>query len=81
MEQKLFNRVTKKLKEILEKLKVSHIRYESYSDNHRQPFEFVIGENVFLKVSTMKGFTRFGKKGKLEPSYISSLRFMTGLEM
>ncbi|KAK4734240.1 hypothetical protein R3W88_008501 [Solanum pinnatisectum] len=31
---------------------------------------FRTGENVFLKVSPMKGVMRFGKKGKLSPRYI-----------
>ncbi|KAK4713718.1 hypothetical protein R3W88_019625 [Solanum pinnatisectum] len=32
---------------------------------------FHTGEKVLLKVSTMKGVMRFGKKGKLSPRYIS----------
>ena len=36
----------------------------------RQPLEFNKGDYVYLKVSPMKGVTRFGVKGKLAPRYI-----------
>lgn len=32
--------------------------------------EFANGDKVFLKVAPMKGVTRFGKRGKLNPRYI-----------
>jgi hypothetical protein len=32
--------------------------------------EFEVGDQVFLKVSPMKGVIRFGKKGKLSPRYV-----------
>ena len=38
--------------------------------NRRQPLEFEVGEQVFLKVSPMRGTMRFGKKGKLSPRYV-----------
>jgi hypothetical protein len=36
----------------------------------RSNLEFTAGDKVFLRVAPMKGFTRFGKKGKLNPRYI-----------
>jgi hypothetical protein len=32
---------------------------------------FEVGDQVFLKVSPMKGVMHFGKKGKLSPRYVS----------
>ena len=32
--------------------------------------EFNVGDYVFLKVSSMRGVTRFGVKGKLAPRYV-----------
>ena len=32
--------------------------------------EFAVEDQVFLKVSPIKGIMRFGKKGKLSPRYI-----------
>jgi hypothetical protein len=34
------------------------------------PLHFLVGDYVYLKVSPMKGVTRFGVKGKLAPRYI-----------
>ncbi|WMV40876.1 hypothetical protein MTR67_034261 [Solanum verrucosum] len=34
------------------------------------------GEQVLLKVSPMKGVTRFGKQGKLSPRYICSFEVL-----
>ena len=38
--------------------------------------EFEVGDHVFLKISPMKGVTRFGKKGKLAPRYIGPFEIL-----
>jgi len=38
--------------------------------------EFAKGEKVFLRVAPMKGVTRIGKKGKLNPRYIGPLKIL-----
>jgi hypothetical protein len=43
---------------------------KSYADKHRRKLEFEIGDYVYIKVSSMKGIVRFGKKGKLSPRYV-----------
>ena len=37
---------------------------------HRWEVEFSVGDYVFLKVSLMRGVTRFGIKAKLAPRYV-----------
>ncbi|XP_047260397.1 uncharacterized protein LOC124893436 [Capsicum annuum] len=59
-----------KVKVIQQRLKTAQSRHKSYADIRRRGLEFSIGDWVFLKVSPMKGVTRFGKKGKLSPRYI-----------
>ncbi|XP_039154742.1 uncharacterized protein LOC120286532 [Eucalyptus grandis] len=49
------------------RLKIAQSRQKSYADKRRRPLEFQVGEHVFLKVSPMRGTSRFGKKGKLSP--------------
>jgi hypothetical protein len=43
---------------------------KNYTDKRRSPLEFEVGDNVYLRVSPMKGVRRFGIKGKLAPRYI-----------
>jgi hypothetical protein len=45
-------------------------RQKSYADKRRRPLEFKVRDRVFLKVSSMRGVMRFGKKGKLSPKFI-----------
>jgi hypothetical protein len=55
---------------IPEALKEDQARQKSYVDKRRQPLYFQVEDYVYLKVSPMKGVSRFGVKGKLAPRYI-----------
>jgi hypothetical protein len=55
---------------IRKRMLTAQSRQKSYADQHRRQLEFEIGDQVFLKVSPMKGVIRFGKKGKLSPRYV-----------
>jgi hypothetical protein len=55
---------------IQDNLRAAKSRQESYANKRHQPFEFEVGNHVYLKVSSMKGIKRFGVKGKLAPRYI-----------
>jgi hypothetical protein len=59
-----------KVQRIIHNLKEAQARQKSYADKQRQPLYFQVGDHVYLKVSPMKGVTRFGVKGKLAPRYI-----------
>lgn len=48
-------------------------------DKTLRPLEFELGNVVMLEVLPIKGVPRFGKKGKLAPRYIGSLRFLNRL--
>jgi hypothetical protein len=47
-------------------------RQKSYADKRCHPWEFEVGDHVYIQVSPMKGVRRFGIKGKLAPHYIGS---------
>jgi hypothetical protein len=51
-------------------LKEAQARQKSYADKRCQPLYFQVKDYVYLKVSPMKGVTRFRVKGKLAPQYI-----------
>jgi hypothetical protein len=59
-----------KVQRIIHNLKEAQARQKSYADKRRQPLYFQVEDYVYLKVSPMKGVTRFGVKGKLAPRYI-----------
>jgi hypothetical protein len=51
-------------------MKEAQARQKSYADKRRIPLYFLVGDYVYMKVSPMKGVSRFGVKGKLAPRYI-----------
>ncbi|GKD84743.1 putative reverse transcriptase domain-containing protein [Tanacetum coccineum] len=51
-------------------------RQKSYADKRLKPLEFEVGDMVLLKVSPWKGAMRFGKRGKLSPSYIGPFKVL-----
>ena len=66
----LIEETTEKVRTIRDRLKTVQSRQKSYADPHRREVTFEVGDFVFLKVSPMRGVTRFGVKGKLAPRYV-----------
>jgi hypothetical protein len=66
----LVKETKEKVQRIIHNLKKAQTRQKSYADRRRQPLYFLVGDYVYLKVSPMKGVSRFGVKGKLTPRYI-----------
>jgi hypothetical protein len=60
-----------KVQRIIHNLKEAQARQKIYADKRRQLLYFHVEDYVYLKVSPMKGVSRFGVKGKLAPRYIS----------
>jgi hypothetical protein len=60
-----------KVQRIIHNLKEAQARQKSYANKRRQPLYFQVEDYVYLKVSPMKGVSRFGVKGKHAPRYIS----------
>ena len=53
-----------KVRLIRQRLQAAQSCQNSYVDKRRKPLEFQVGEQVLLKVSPVKGVTRFGLRGK-----------------
>jgi hypothetical protein len=62
--------MTEQVKLIREKMKAAQDRQKSYSDLHRRPDEYAVGDKVLLRVSSVTGMVRFGARGKLRPRFI-----------
>jgi hypothetical protein len=62
--------VEEKVQWTIHSLKEAQARQKSYADKRHRPLYFQVKYYVYLKVSPMKGVTRFGVKGKLAPRYI-----------
>jgi hypothetical protein len=64
--------IEEKVQRIIHNLKEAQARQKSYAHKRRIPLYFLVGDYVYLKVSPMKGVSRFGVKGKLAPRYIGT---------
>ena len=65
-----------KVQLIRDRLKKAQSHQKSYADVRRRELEFQVDDWVFLKVSSMKGLMRFGKKGKLSPRYVGPYKIL-----
>jgi len=65
-----------KVRMIRDRLQTTQSRQKNYADKRRHSLEFVVSENVFLKVSLTKGIFKFRKKGKLSPSFIGPFEIL-----
>ncbi|GJW44570.1 putative reverse transcriptase domain-containing protein [Tanacetum coccineum] len=70
----LIHETTEKIVQIKQRIQAARDRQKSYADVRRKPLEFQVGNRVMLKVSPWKWVVRFGKRGKLNPTYIGPFK-------
>jgi hypothetical protein len=58
------------VRHIQDNLKAVKSHQGTYANKRHRPLEFKVGDQVYLRVSPVKGMKRFGVKGKLVPRYI-----------
>jgi hypothetical protein len=68
----LVKETEEKVERIRHNLKEAQAPQKNYADKRRRPLVFQAEDHVYLKVTPMKGVSRFGVKGKLAPRYIGS---------
>ncbi|GJY78737.1 hypothetical protein Tco_0484538 [Tanacetum coccineum] len=51
-------------------------RQKSYADKKCKPMDFQVGDKVMLKVSSLKGVVRFGKRVMLNPRYVGPFKVL-----
>jgi hypothetical protein len=62
-----------KVPKIIYNMKKAQVRQKSYADKRRMPLCFLEGDYVYLKVSPIKGVSRFGVKGKFHSLYLGNV--------
>ena len=67
---------SEKVSLIRQRLLMAQSWQKSYADARRRPFEFEVGDHVFLKVIPKRGVVRFGKQGKLSPRFIGPFEIL-----
>ncbi|GJZ60359.1 hypothetical protein Tco_0616175 [Tanacetum coccineum] len=72
----LIREMTEKIIQIKNRLLTACSRQKSYADRRTKPLEFEVGDMVLLKVSSLKGVVRFGKRGKLSPRYLGPFKIL-----
>ena len=67
----------KQVREIRDRLQLTKSWQKSYYDAKHRQLNFKPGEQVYLRVTPMKGVKRFQTRGKLAPRYIGPFLVMT----
>jgi hypothetical protein len=70
----------KKVQRIIHNLKKAQVRQKSYADKRRMPLYFLVRDYVYLKVSPMKGVTRFGVKESLHPGTLVHSLYLNSVD-
>ncbi|GJX06505.1 putative reverse transcriptase domain-containing protein [Tanacetum coccineum] len=70
----IIHETTEKIIQIKNRIQATRDRQKSYANIRRKPMVFQVGDKVMLKVSPWKGVVRFGKRGKLNPRYVSPFK-------
>ena len=68
--------VAEAIEKIRARMLASQDRQKSYANPKRRNVEFQVGDHVFLRVSSMRGVKRFGKKGKLSPRFVGPFEIL-----
>ncbi|KAI0498751.1 hypothetical protein KFK09_019643 [Dendrobium nobile] len=66
----------KKINLIKERLKAAQDRQQKYYNQKHRFVEFQVGDFVYVKVSPMKGVSRFGRVSKLSPRYVGPFEIL-----
>ena len=72
----LIRDTSEKVSLIRQRLLTAQSWQKSYADVRCWPFEFEVGDHVFLKVMPKTGVVRFGKRGKLSPRFIGPFKIL-----
>lgn len=60
----------------IKNIQITQSREKSFANTRRRDLEFEVGSHVFPWVTPLKGVTKFGKRGKLNPHFIRSFEIL-----
>ena len=66
----LLKQTTKKVRMVRNRMQASQSRQKAYADRRRRPFEFAMGDHVFLRVTRTTGVGRVLRSKKLSPKFL-----------
>jgi hypothetical protein len=69
-----------RVQRIIHNLKEAQARQKSYADKRRKPLYFQVEDYVYLKVTPMKGVSRFEVKGSLHPGILVLSQFLNNVD-
>nr|GEU68620.1 putative reverse transcriptase domain-containing protein [Tanacetum cinerariifolium] len=70
----IIHETTQKIIQIKSRIQSARDRQKSYADLKRKSMDFQVGDRVMLKVLPLKGIVRIGKRGKLNPRYVTPFK-------
>jgi len=76
LRSKLITQTVDKVAQIRKYLQAAQNRQRNWADSKRRLVEFMIEDQVFLKISPTRGVIRFESKGKLSPRYIGPFKIV-----
>nr|GEX60630.1 putative reverse transcriptase domain-containing protein [Tanacetum cinerariifolium] len=72
----LIQETTEKIVQIKQRIQAAYDRQKSYVYLKHKLMEFQVGDKVMLEVLPWKGVVRFGKRGKLNPTYAGPFKVL-----
>nr|GFC34609.1 putative reverse transcriptase domain-containing protein [Tanacetum cinerariifolium] len=72
----LIQETIEKIFQIKQRMQADRDRQKSYADLKRKPMEIQVRDKVMLKFLPWKGVVRFGKRGKLNPTYVGAFNVL-----
>jgi hypothetical protein len=75
-EPDILQEAKKKFCMVRDNLRAMQSRQKSYADHRRRELSFEVGDFVYLKVSPMRGLSRFMVRGKLTSKFIGPFKIL-----
>lgn len=76
MGSKIIEQTIETIEKIRVRIKIAQSNRKVMPMAGKKNFKFQVDDKIFLKVASMKGVLKLGKKGKLRPRFIRPFEFL-----